>query len=435
MRDRARALNPAEPNTPRLSSSAETYVDSRRPNLSPGAVLVWLVFSFITLTIGIMALPRAGSHYDFREFYAAGYLLLHQPSQLFNLSAQQAVQNALVSPMQGRVPFYHPAYEALFFAPFTALSYRPAYIAFAVFNLLLLLVCYRLAPVAHAPQIAKIPRAFLFFLCFPAFMAIVQGQDSILFFLLLCLLWRALVSHRDRAAGILLALALFKLQIALPLLFFLAAYLPKPRRARLLFSFVPAAAAVALLCLLITGWHGTVAWLHLIALSSIVSQQGAHAQAAITVYSRAMPTINGLLYVCGAHLLPARAFFAIDILLSAVVFAATLYLVRKTRSTAVAFCAALAATLLLAPHLFLYDYVLLLLPVLLLTYRRQTLFAALYYLLNYVLFVVGGIDWFALMALVPLVLLSQILSAELRPEPAPLPNPSTSPDPEAVRVS
>ena len=401
-------------------SSAQSNASNASPptRLTLGATITWFILSFVTLTIGTFALPRAGRLYDFRAFYGAGWLLLHHPTQLFNLSVQTAIQNIVVCPMWRGVPFYHPAYEALLYAPFTLLSYHNGYFAFAVFNLLLLLLCYRLAPPAADSRLAKV-RPLLFFVCFPAFMAIAEGQDSIVFLFFICLLWRALDSGRDRAAGILLALALFKLQIALALFFFLALNLPSPRRARLVLSFLPSAAAVTLTCLLITGPRGAAEWFRLIASSSIASHQNHHAQAVIAVYPKAMPTLNGLLYVFGAHLLPSRLSLALDGLLSVIVFAAAVYLmralVRRPGSLPAAFSAALAAAILLAPHLYLYDYVLLILPILLLRGPLHVLFTALYYVLTYVCFAFGGIDWFAFLAIFPAILLVSLVSAE-RPE-------------------
>jgi hypothetical protein len=399
--------------------SADSNASKAAPTarITLGAAITWLLFSFITLTIGTMALPRAGRLYDFRAFYTAGWLLLHHPTQLFNLSVQTSTQNAVVCTMDRGVPFYHPAYEALLFAPLSLLSYRPAYILFGTVNLLLLALCYVLAPRAADTRIARIPRPLLFFFCFPIFMAIAEGQDSIVFLLLICLLWRALANKNDRAAGILLALALFKLQIAFALLFFLAIHLPAPRRARLLFSFAPAAVAVALVCLLITGPHGIADWFRLVGSASVASHLDHHTQAVIAVYPKAMPTINGLLYVLGGHLLAPRASLGLDLVLSALVFVVTLFLSRTTRQLPAAFCAALAAALLLSPHLYLYDYVLLLFPVLLLTERSQPILTALFYIVPFILFAVSGIDWFAIMALLPgLFLTSQLLGdRSLRP--------------------
>jgi len=396
-----------------LHSRSSTNLRAVSSTFTPGAVIAFLIFAFVTLTVGIMALPRAGRLYDFRAFYASGWLLLHNPTQLFNLSVQTAVQNIVVCPMWRGVPFYHPAYEALLYAPLTLLSYRPAYIAFVLFNLILFALCYRLAPAAADPRLARL-RPVLFFLYFPAFMSIVEGQDSIVFLLLICLFWRALSSGRDRTAGVFLALALFKLQIALALLFFLAVYLPSSRRTRLLLSWLPSTAAVGLTCLLITGPRGMADWLRLIASSSIASHESHHVQAVIAVYPKAMPTLNGLLYVCGARLLPSRVSLALDVLLSVVVFVAAVYLLRKIRSQTeslpIAFCAALAAAILLAPHLYFYDYVLLLFPVLLLRHPLQSLFTGLYFLLIYVSFALGGIDWFAVLAIVPALLLLSLLT-------------------------
>lgn len=391
----------------------------RAQPITSGAVLGWLILAFVTLTIGTSALPHAGRLYDFRAFYGSGWLLLHHPTQLFDLSVQTAVQNAVVCPMWRGVPFYHPAYEAILYAPLALLSYRSAYLVFGLFNLLLLALCYLLAPSAADPRIAKV-RALLFFAGFPAFMGIAEGQDSIVFLFLICLLWRALHSGRDRTAGILLALALFKLQIALALVFFLALYLPSPRRARLILSFIPSAAAVAFTCLLITGPRGIAEWLRLIASSSIASHQSHHAQAVIAVYPKAMPTLNGLLYVCGARFLPSRVSLALDALLCVIVFAAAVYLMRtlarkpgsNSSSLPAAFSAALAAAILLAPHLYLYDYVLLILPILLLRQPLHFLFTALYYVLTYILFAFGGLDWFAFLAIFPAILLVFLVNAE-----------------------
>ena len=211
------------------------------PNrVTPGAIAAWFLFSYITLTICVMALPRAGTYYDFRSFYAAGYLLLHQPTQLFDLSAQRLVQDTLIARINPALPFYHPAFEALLYAPLAFFTYRTAYIVYAVVNLLLLGICYLLAPQPTDPFTRKFPRALLFFACFPAFFCVAAGQDSMFFLLLLCLVWRAFERGDDIAAGILLGLGLFKLQLVVALVVFLIAR----RGTRLLRSFLPTAAEI-----------------------------------------------------------------------------------------------------------------------------------------------------------------------------------------------
>ncbi|HZZ38571.1 MAG TPA: hypothetical protein VFE06_05520, partial [Acidobacteriaceae bacterium] len=132
-----------------------------------GGVVSWLVFGWVTATIGWMALPQAGRLYDFRAFYAAGDMVRHQPGRLYDLAAQAAVQNAVVCPMWRGVPFYHPSYEALLYVPLTWMHYHTAYMVYVVWNLLLLGAAYMLAPRTVDAAVAKAPRAALFFLCFP----------------------------------------------------------------------------------------------------------------------------------------------------------------------------------------------------------------------------------------------------------------------------
>jgi hypothetical protein len=367
-------------------------------------MIAWLLFSFVTLTIVIMALPRAGTYYDFRAFYAAGSLLLHHPSQLFDLHAQGLAQDALIAPISPPLPFYHPAFEALLYAPLALFTYRSAYILYAVFNLLLLGVCYFVAPQPTDPLTQKIPRSLLFFLSFPAFFCIAEGQDSLLFLLLLCLLWRALERGQDLTAGILLGLGLFKVQLVAALVLFLVAR----RGTRLLRSFLPAAAALALLSVGITGLKGAAQWIHLLSSAVGALYEGRHAQLLIAVHPRAMPTLNGLLYILGGQFLPPDASWALNLILLLATFIATLGIVRRTSKLSDAFSAAVAAALLLSPHLYLYDYVLLIPALLLLTGRAQRIFLALYCILPFILFALRGLDWLAPMAILPAAILATL---------------------------
>ena len=143
-------------------SSVELASERRTSRLTPGAVLAWLLFSLIALAVAAAALPDTGLLYDFRAFYASGFLLLHNPHHLFDLSTQTAVQNAVVGPMWP-VPFYHPAYEAILYAVFNLLPYKAAYFTYVGCNLLLLGACYLLAPPISDPFLKKVPAAAFFF--------------------------------------------------------------------------------------------------------------------------------------------------------------------------------------------------------------------------------------------------------------------------------
>jgi hypothetical protein len=367
-----------------------------------GAMVGWVFFVAVTAMIGIIALPSAGRLYDFRAFYSAGYLVLHQPSRLFDLAAQVRIQDAIVCPMWRGVPFYHPAYEALLYAPFTLLSYRHAYMAYMAWNLVLLLGCYCLAPRTRAPELARVPRSALFLLAFPVFMCTVEGQNSILFLFVACLVWRALEKDRLALAGLVLGLALFKLPIVVVTGVLLSIRLGR----RFLTGLLTGSAAVMLLSVAITGIEGTKQWLSLMVSASVASHLSHHAQAVSAVYAAAMPSLNGLLFASGGRLLRPAASLRIDAVASAAVFTVGIYLVRRASSASVALCAAICSALLLSPHLYLYDYTLILFPVLLLRGRSHVAITTAFYVLPYALFVWKGLDMFAFVAVIPLLFLA-----------------------------
>ena len=145
----------------------------------------WFVYLLVMELIGV-ALAHFGmlGRFDFRSFYAAGYLARTQPAHLYDLARQMWAQHTLVSP-KGFLPFYHPAYEALIYAPFSLLNYQYAYSSFLAFNMLLLLAAFFVARQAFsAPiEIWQPQPGSMFFIFLPLLIAAMQGQDSILLLL------------------------------------------------------------------------------------------------------------------------------------------------------------------------------------------------------------------------------------------------------------
>src|SRR5215469_13682488 len=166
------ALEPMKTWNPNDIDRSADHAEARPPLLTLPPFIAWFLFSFVTLAIGIMALPLAGRYFDFRAFYAAGFLLLHHPHQLFDLHTQGVVQDTLIARINPPLPYYHPAFEALLYAPLALFTYRTAYILYAVVNLLLLPLCYFVAPIPTDPLTRKIPRSLLFFFSFPAFFCV-----------------------------------------------------------------------------------------------------------------------------------------------------------------------------------------------------------------------------------------------------------------------
>src|SRR5437879_4803674 len=152
------------------------------------------------------------------------------------------------------IPFFYPAYAALPFVPLSELSYRVAYFVFLALNLMLAcLAAVILRPCL--PSIAALwkPLPILLFLCsFPVGLAFRQGQVTIILLLLYCACFAAIQRGQDFRAGILLALALVKFQIALPVAVLFLVW----RRWRFMAGFASAAVAVAVLSVCLTGLSG-----------------------------------------------------------------------------------------------------------------------------------------------------------------------------------
>src|SRR5216683_6441143 len=98
----------------------------------------------IQLLAWLVILPAAiGGHADFRQLYAAGYMVrTGHAKELYDYNAQLQFQNETVSPAAVPLPFIRPACYALLFVPFSLVSYRNAYLTFLCLNLILLWVSF-----------------------------------------------------------------------------------------------------------------------------------------------------------------------------------------------------------------------------------------------------------------------------------------------------
>jgi hypothetical protein len=297
---------------------------------------------------------------DLRSFQAAGYLILHQSNHLYDLAAQQAAQNTLDPPGEGVLPYYHLPYEALLYAPLALFSSRAAYFISVVANMLLLLAC-----VVSAPEIFSrvIPiwqprQGLALFVFMPVYSAILLGQDSLLLLLLCCVALRALERGRDVQAGALLALALFKFEISLPLLLLTVVR----RGRRVIVGFLPAAVAVLGISIALIGGQGLADMRALFKAGSLAADRGAAAQLSMAIHPRAMPNLMGLVFVSAEHSLTSRACFLIVIVLSALTLGWGAIAIRRAASEAEAFSLAILCAILVSYHLYLHDATLLLIP-------------------------------------------------------------------------
>lgn len=330
-------------------------------------LVAWCVYLLLMELFGA-GFIRTDTPLDFQLFYTSGYQARTHPSQIYDLTQQVRIQHAITS-KKSFLPFYHPSYEALLYAPFSLLRYRSAYFAFIAFNMLMLLAAFLAARPAFSSVIPWLqPRpGLMFFLFLPVFTVVIFGQDSFLALLLCCLTWRQLDSGKDVSAGCFLALALFKFQIVIPI----AVLIALRRGRRFTGGFIVTAAAVTLLSAGIVGRTGVAAWVRLLHGSAALMNHTALAGQKVLEVPLAMPNLAGLLYACGARLLQSPIVFNAFIGVCALgLFAWCAWAVRKCELK-VAFSIAILCGLMVSYHLYIYDLTLCLLPVSLLAGRTH----------------------------------------------------------------
>jgi len=193
-------------------------------------VLLFLLPTVLGLELlcWISVLPgmrRGGA--DFRQLYIAGYMVrTGAAARLYDYDYQLQLHNKLVAPAKIALPYVRPAYQAVLFAPLSLLSYRAAYALWTVVNVALLTLACFLLP-SRFPELVKVWKLLpVGVICafFPVWIALLQGQDTILLLILLSAAFLALEKDREALAGSLLALGLFKFQIILPIAFLFVAW-------------------------------------------------------------------------------------------------------------------------------------------------------------------------------------------------------------------
>jgi hypothetical protein len=191
----------------------------RRPSVRR-LILLLLIGILLARSPGMGGLKRMLEEgaFDFLAFYTAGTLLKEGArEQLYDAEKQEEIQRRLT----GRptpLLYYHPPFDALLFLPLAYLSYPTAYAVWVIVNLLVLLaVVHLLLPYLQA---LSLPLVVLFWLSvvFPVFLALFQGQMSILLLLVYVATFLALKRNAEFSAGGVLALGLFKFQFVIPLL-------------------------------------------------------------------------------------------------------------------------------------------------------------------------------------------------------------------------
>ena len=158
---------------------------------------------------------------DFPAFYGAARIVSDgEITELYDVEAQTDAQADLWGPDDpGVLYFAYPPHVAAVYGPLASLSYPVAYalhtLIMAAFVLAALALAKPLLPGLAARWWVTIAAVVSFY---PMFRAVTAGQNTALTLLLIVITWRLLAADRDVAAGLVLALLLYKPQYAIPLI-------------------------------------------------------------------------------------------------------------------------------------------------------------------------------------------------------------------------
>jgi hypothetical protein len=154
---------------------------------------------------------------DFSVTYVGARIIyLGLGAHLYDLPEQQKIKEAVH--IGGKTLIYeHPPFEALLLSPLGRLSYGTAYLLWGVLNVVVWLSLPLLLR-AHLPTPAdNLSYTLLWLLFAPLWITLYVGQSSLLILLLYSLAFLLLKRQHDFACGLVIGLALFKFQFAVPL--------------------------------------------------------------------------------------------------------------------------------------------------------------------------------------------------------------------------
>jgi hypothetical protein len=346
-----------------LASIFASWITSKRLR-AHGLVLalsLWSVYIWNIVTPGL--LDRAGNlkGTDFLHFYTLGSLALaHRGADLYILDAQSQLAAQRVPAAAGirYLPLYPPQ-VSIFFAPFARLSYPCALILWLTLSSLLYGVCcyaiFRALPNLRNHKLTILILA----LAFPAFWHLIAwGQTSALALACFTFAFFALRAQREFLAGLALGCLIFKPQLAVAaaLVFMVTV------NWKVLAGALVSAAAQLTAAWLYYGPGPLREWMHMLlnapSLLPLLEPKPYQTHSLRTFWTMLVPWPS--------------ASFALYLVTAILVSALTIACWRSRIPLSLRYSALLLATVLLAPHLTVYDLVILAPAFLLLSDRIVT---------------------------------------------------------------
>ena len=312
------------------------------------AACLWSIYAFDVSTPGLLDRNGLVKGTDFVHFYVLGSLALeHRGSALYNTLLQSEIAREIVL---GAQPLYYVALYgpqvSVFFAPFARFSYGTAFILWSLFNAIVYGVCcvaiWRVCPRLrnHGATV------FILAIAYPAFFHLIAwGQTSAPALLFFTLAYLALRADREFLAGLAIGLLIYKPQLGIA--------------AAILFLFskhwkLVAGAVISGVAELSVGWlyYGTA-----------VMREYWNV---LRHFQQVLPSLEPRPYVVHclrafwAMVVPVPTLAALLYILSAVIVIGASVLIWRSRAPlALRYSALLIVTVLVAPHLTIYDLVIL----------------------------------------------------------------------------
>lgn len=306
---------------------------------------ILLIFAAVTWTARSPNVEKT----DFSLTYV-GAKMVHDGmgSRLYEPELQRTIRDSLFA---HPVPLYfeHPPFEAVALSPLAAYPYRTAYLVWGLINASIWIAAmFALRAVLPWPREGLSYVALWIFFA-PLWVALYQGQSSILVLAGFALTFLLLQKRADFAAGFALGLGLVKFQFVLPFAFI---FLLR-RHFRYVAGFAACAAILCGVALAGVGWQGLTGYAH------FLLDIGNNPQNVSYGSGVDMPTIHGLIYA-----LLGRVFngLALNLTVAAFSLALLIWAAWKWESTTLAssfnlmFAAAVAISLLCGSHMFTHDF-------------------------------------------------------------------------------
>lgn len=293
---------------------------------------------------------------DFVAYYTAGKILCSgNIRDLSSFESQEKAQKQLALPSQKIfVPFYHAPYQALLFAPIAQFPYPTARLIWALLNLVFLFIILAVL-VDSLDSTHQLLDGLILIATYPTWINFMQGHDAILSALILVAAFGCLKNQRDRLAGCILALVLYKPQLVLPI----AAIALYNRQWRIASTFVIAGFFLVCLSVLMLSWEGS-----LDLIGSVVSNlvRGNLERASHMINTRAL-----LITFLGSSLIAS----VMTVIVSVALLCGCALLCKDGFGSAgplidLKFSLALVTTLLINPHSHPYEFVVLLVALIIL---------------------------------------------------------------------